>query len=145
MHKPWNQCPDDEIEIGDIIDSIGPEDVVLAWITQLRSGRHTQCIGQMRRLNEDGSYSYDALGVLCLTCIAMGIEDINDEEWSHEAPPKRTTTAAGFRTRLADNGMGESRELSVIEKINDRGDTFEQIADILEAREEGLDIRRASI
>lgn len=139
----WGQCPPDKLEIGDILDRIRPDDVQREWIKNLRSGKHRQCIGYLRKKNIDGVFEYDALGLLCLTCEEMQIEHMSDEEWEAEQPPYRTLLTAGFKVRMGRDGkMQPCKEINVIEEVNDRGDTFSQIAYLLECRAEGMDIRR---
>ena len=131
-YRQWHGCPEGEREIGDDLDLITPEDVRNRWIDELRYGRHKQCIGYLRKRDENGDYSYDALGVLCLACIKIGIDDISDEEWEQVYPPKRTLLAAGISVRDDEYDGVTGSELKVIEEVNDRGDTFNQIAYLLE-------------
>jgi hypothetical protein len=138
----WGFCPSDEIEIGDILEHFTPEVICDLWCAALVSGEYEQCIGSLREFDSDGNVSYDALGLLCLTCCACEVDTMSDEEWERESPPARIAALAGLKCNTGEDGMAEGGEIEAIEHMNDRGDSFRFMAASLKDRMEGLDFRK---
>lgn len=117
------------------------------WLDALRSGEYEQGTGQLRNTltghNEDtdsfeptGEFTYCCLGVLCDLYAKE-----NDVEW-HESdlilgrgtfPPSEIADWAGFNE---DQKIGlfkfESGEARDVVSLNDSGESFETIANIIE-------------
>lgn len=117
------------------------------WLDALRSGEYEQGAGQLRNTltgyNEDtdsfeptGEFTYCCLGVLCDLYAKE-----NDVEW-HESdlildkgafPPNQIAIWAGLNVDQKVGLFGfESGEPHDVVSMNDRGESFETIADIIE-------------
>ncbi len=107
------------------------KDIAKLWIDELLSGRH----GQTQNRLED---SYDrnkcCLGVLCFLAAKAGICDKKEvdaniyyDEEKHELP-KSVQKWAGMET---SNGRVKVPENSRLDKLNDAGQTFAQIAQVI--------------
>lgn len=110
------------------------------WLRALRSGRYAQGRGSLCKMpdSRDRDYRFCCLGVLCDLAVKDGVE----VEWSPDpsAPAKRLMIEgdggglqekvrewAGIDTRLAHLEEGDCLAIR-----NDKGASFQQIADLIE-------------
>jgi|TARA_R110000851_G_scaffold37670_2_gene97139 hypothetical protein len=111
------------------------------WITALRSGGYTQGKGKLH--STDG---FCCLGVAAKEFITSDVEvtenideDDNDyTTWAYDSDfdvaPDYVIKALGL---YDSNGSSRTKEdLMILTNLNDKGSTFEQIADIIEANPE---------
>jgi hypothetical protein len=99
-------------------------DIKARWLAALRSGQYTQTYQQLREEN-----CYCALGVLCDLATQAGVGAwegnvvaVSSGHWISVSPPE-VEVWAGVTPLWA----------SRISQCNDRGDTFAEIADLIEA------------
>ena len=100
------------------------------WVDALRSGEYQQCRGYLRK--EDG---FCCLGVLCDLYIKE-----NNVEWQHNEvddyfyenhsfiPPSSVVEWSG----IADSNPFVNDEIDTLGGLNDKGFTFNEIADVIE-------------
>lgn len=108
------------------------------WVDALRSGEYAQAYGQLRRTyGEEAPAGYCCLGVLC---------DLYDKanktsSWDNETdnfmgrsafPPREVTAWAGMDDDERNGLFGSAMERRDVISMNDDGDTFSEIADVIE-------------
>jgi hypothetical protein len=121
-----------------------------AWIDALRSGEFNQCTGALGKLDPDtGTMSYCCLGVLAtLAGVKHRLEsdpmvpggskifDFGEEEFSLGVIPESFRSIIVSDLDLAQDikGPANTRDdlMRVLSSKNDRGASFNQIADYLE-------------
>jgi hypothetical protein len=119
------------------------------WITELRSGKYKQ--GRHRlHFEEDGVASYCCLGVACKLFSEetgrTGESSRQEVSYNHMSTvlPVNVRMKLGLSTSIGSFRHNEETkaifdsELSSLVELNDIGATFEQIAQIIELRPEGL-------
>jgi hypothetical protein len=122
-------------EIGDDIVRMNAEDVRRVWSRELRLTTLLQGVGHLRKWDRDANqYRYDALGILLLVCMDLEIEDITDEEWAATSIPYRTAEMVGLKCD-EENGVAVGGEVELIERMNDRGESFSTIARAIDRRD----------
>lgn len=105
-----------------------------AWIKALRSGQYKQCTGQLRKEFIINEYGYCCLGVLC--------DIVDHTKWcAINSWDRQSTTSIPITiVKLLDISLEgmlpfTGRNCSARETLmglNDRGFTFDQIADLIE-------------
>lgn len=99
-----------------------------AWVAALRSGKYEQCHGALK----------NGIGYCCLGVLAE-ISGYDWSSWSLEDDQVASPTAmafVGLNTSVGDlEYNGASRSLA---GLNDSGETFAKIADIIEREPTGL-------
>lgn len=101
------------------------------WVEALRSNKYRQGMGYLRTQD-----SYCCLGVLC--DVYGVVWEFDREQCSWEAHGKKSVCpflvqqAVGMCT---PEGLFDGGTLA---RMNDRGDSFEEIADVIESEPEGL-------
>lgn len=106
------------------------KDVKEKWLTALRSGEYTQTKGRLHRTEASrlSSAGYCCLGVLCEVAVAEGVIDSYVADAAYL--PAAVRTWAGLRFE----------PMQTLARMNDnRGRSFEQIADYIEARHKAVD------
>jgi hypothetical protein len=113
------------------------------WIKALLSGEYKQTINVLRRIHPNGSESYCCLGVLCdLHAKTNNCEWRDDIYLSRDGlPPVDVVVWAGIYDEKAaleydcdESGVEIYADKDSLATLNDRGATFEEIADIIEKR-----------
>lgn len=113
-----------------------PKEVRQEWVKALRSGDYQQGVGKLRSLDD----KYCCLGVLCELAVKSDVTFVEPaidcyrygEEKQIAALPAEVLEWAGIRESLGYyNETGLAR-------LNDTGESFTIIADIIEAEPEGL-------
>jgi hypothetical protein len=119
------------------------KDIKTQWVGALRSGEYTQGIGQLREGSEGEAGAYCCLGVLCeLYDKAMGgdcweygsVETPNgfQQQYTHKGennyPSCEVMDWAGLWVTESESIDGEG-----LVSANDGGQSFEEIADIIES------------
>ncbi len=98
------------------------------WLEALRSGRYDQGTGSLRvKLPDDGIDRYCCLGVLC--------DITNSSLWDKRIGPGRMTFEGSFNYLpqwVRDHAGVSDAVQANLSKMNDGGQTFEQIADYIE-------------
>lgn len=100
-------------------------DAAKKWVAALRSGNYSQCAGKLT--NGEG---YCCLGVAEKVLNPAG-------DWGHKV---HLTEATRIKLGLQslDGGFDVSGWHNFLTTLNDRGDSFSEIADIIESEPEGL-------
>lgn len=108
------------------------QEVAEQWAAALRSGKYKQTVQRLR-----DTQGFCCLGVLCDISGIAEWYPIGKESWYGDATeqspvalPTIVREWAGLRTRLADR---EGHKDMALSQLNDRGYTFEDIADIIDA------------
>lgn len=112
------------------------KEVADIWVASLRSGKYIQGKG---KLNCDGKFC--CLGVLCELALEQGatVRKYMYDEYTpisyddtETFPPLSVTNWAGLNNRY-----GEGKDFSLAD-LNDKGTSFNEIADIIEKKYEEL-------
>lgn len=113
-------------------------EVAEAWVSALRSGEYEQGEGALSR---DGEYC--CLGVLCEVAVdnglALDVEHTGDEihyDGNGAFLPDRVVQWAGMNNKFGIFGVGFKR--IDLTDMNDNGQSFEKIADVIEKHYEEL-------
>ena len=101
-------------------------DFAKKWVEALRSGKYAQTKRQLAY-----GESYCCLGVACELAIDSGI--ISSYESTDNGLPEEVQNALGLRFSIGVYGKNTS-----LAGINDKGATFNEIADIIESEPGGL-------
>ena len=120
-------------------------DFAKLWVAELRSGKWKQATGQLR----DGD-NFCCLGV---ACELYRMRTPGAPEWSTRATgvyeyggeagvlPRAVQNALGFKTRSGEHNYSDSCAAAPFESLsglNDRGSSFGQLADVIEANADEL-------
>jgi hypothetical protein len=111
------------------------------WLQALRSGQYQQASAALCAVDRDGDHAFCCLGVLCEI---MGIERKDPWEFEEDGPdtldaiyrdPSWEDDHTGFpedrwMEEVCGLRRGEARDVA---DMNDRGQSFNQIADYIEA------------
>lgn len=128
-------------------EPMNPE-IKAKWLAALRSGEYKQGRNRLRT-NVPGAPQYCCLGVLCELAVEAGVVDRTDpelpvsglarvgyygraEDISHVLPPASVVKWAGL---AQDDGAFRPSDRSApvtLASLNDRGETFEYIARVIE-------------
>jgi hypothetical protein len=131
----WGIVEDKDREIGDDIADLTAHDIRAKWEEELRVTPLKQCAGYLRKWDtKTNAYHYDALGILLLVCVDLGVEDINEDEWRGDTIPFRTAEMVGLRCE-DEGSRAEGGEIELIQALNDRGMGFQEIADHVRRRD----------
>jgi hypothetical protein len=111
-------------------------DVATKWVKALRSGEYKQGKGQLCETHPQEGNQHCCLGVLADLAVKAGVLS----EFRYSFYLDETTQKWCGLADSAGSFKSESEEEKVtsLSWLNDRGKTFEQIADIIESEPEGL-------
>ena len=117
------------------------EEVQIAWVEALRSGKFEQCSEALCRIDPEGNKSFCCLGVLCTLAEEAGVT--RGQKFEHDSLgtlftwdgvekvlPPSVLDWAGLRSPTGKHGAWTSLAM-----LNDRGNSFESLASTIE--EEG--------
>ena len=109
------------------------------WLAALRSGEYKQTEGRLRRQQKDGSWNYCCLGVACDVLKPDGWGTIENGEgpsrnwaWHYTFADPELGSTAYLPEDLGDLIGVDMTWQSRLSIRNDNGETFEQIADLIE-------------
>lgn len=117
------------------------------WVAALRSGEYKQAVGSLARQRRDGQRAHCCLGVACELAAAEGVvapalRYSDDAEFFVYPPVERpddgSVGASGVLPTVVqdwlglDSDNGHISNEDCLSQRNDRGQTFEQIADVIE-------------
>jgi len=125
-------------DLGDFLDVANQDDVHSAWLAVLR--RWPDDAPTNFTIKQGGKL--DALGLLCATAQAMGLDFLRPEEWDRPSLPYRTAQLAGLRCSKDDNGMAKGGQIDGIIALIDGGAKNAFIADILARGQTMQDIKK---
>lgn len=96
------------------------------WVAALRSGQYNQC---KKRLTNAGRY--------CCLGVACAISPLDRKTWVHECTlPWEVMDWLGIRDSQGEFGEAFGEALTILN--DDKGLSFEEIADIIESEPAGL-------
>jgi len=103
--------------------------IAMKWVEALRSGEYRQTTSVLR--NEDG-IGHCCLGVLCeLSPNQKNYMNLSRNKRKNEVLPLVVQKWAGMKTANGEFKYSAMPE-TALSGLNDNGDTFEQIADLIE-------------
>jgi hypothetical protein len=129
--------------------AMNPE-IKAQWVAALRSGDYEQGMSRLVTVRGDGTFDYCCLGVLCdlavkadvpLTVLDEGISRSYDNyngllpqavrDWAGFTEDSAIDTGEGeFRVHVGISEAGDPIDLA---ELNDGGDSFDKIAELIEA------------
>lgn len=114
------------------------------WVEALRSGKYEQAKSVLCALGDDNEpVGFCCLGVACEVAIAAGVEvDVKNGSAADRCRIYGTSTVfLPFEVQDwlgLNSSNGRFKRDSTLSNLNDRGEVFEAIADIIESRPEAL-------
>lgn len=116
-----------------------------AWVAALRSGKYRQSRRVLTALNERGDVvGHCCLGVACVLAVEAGVIEsprLGDGYLLYDNKHFSLPLAVQDWLGLKQNEGGYQHppgEVSCLSALNDRGDSFESIADVIASEPKGL-------